>query len=446
MLYTSGTTADPKGVVLTHANLDAERAALAVIARATATRFSACCRSFTRWRRWPTCCSRCRSARASSFSSPELVSLLEALAVRGITIFACVRQFFYLIHQRVMASSRSAARRVGIFRALLASNRPARPARLEPGPPRFARVHRVLGPQHASSRHRRVAFDAPIGRDLYDMGFTLLNAYGLTETSGAATVMRPGDASRRRSVIRCPASRCASARAESEGDGEILIRGPIVMREYFGRPDATAEAIVPDGWLHTGDLGPLDEAGRCTSPAARKRSSSSARARISTLRKSRRTTGIRRSSRSSACWGSRSRASRRPSGCTPSSCRTTTRCGRRARQHRRRDPLRGRDWSASLPAHKRILGYDICPTRCRARRLASSGGMRSKSRRSRARRRRRPRPPIARSRTPTARGSTTRGTRRWWRRSRTGSRSRACIPPPISNSTSAWTRWNASSC
>ena len=73
LLYTSGTTADPKGVVLTHGNLDAERAGRLRRRHGdrAATRCSACCRSSMRSRRWPTCCCRWPRARASCFSKPS---------------------------------------------------------------------------------------------------------------------------------------------------------------------------------------------------------------------------------------------------------------------------------------------------------------------------------------------------------------------------------------
>ena len=116
-------------------------------------------------------------------------------------------------------------------------------------------------------------FDPAIGRDLYGLGFTILNAYGLTETSGGATIMRPGDRFTTSVGQPLPGVEIRILLPDADGrdagdddddandDGEVLIRGPIVMREYFNRPDATAEALQ-DGWLHTGDLGRLDAEGR----------------------------------------------------------------------------------------------------------------------------------------------------------------------------------------
>ena len=128
----------------------------------------------------------------------------------------------------------------------------------------FARVHRVFGTKMRFLVTGGSKFDPAIGRDLYGMGFTLLNAYGLTETSGAATLMRPGD--RFTTSVGQPLPgveiRIAErAKPDEADDGEILIRGPVVMREYFERADATAESIK-DGWLYTGDLGRLDADGR----------------------------------------------------------------------------------------------------------------------------------------------------------------------------------------
>jgi len=126
MLYTSGTTADPKGVVLTHGNLDAERRAALTIIEATERDavlgvlplFHALAQMAN------LLLPLAVGARVVFLDTVSSTSLLEALATRGITIFACVPQFFYLIHQRVMSEiAKGGAARVRLFRTLLGVNR-----------------------------------------------------------------------------------------------------------------------------------------------------------------------------------------------------------------------------------------------------------------------------------------------------------------------------------
>jgi long-chain acyl-CoA synthetase len=259
MLYTSGTTADPKGVVLTHANLEAERAGAFKVVEVTASDailgvlplFHALAQMAN------LLLPLAVGARVVFLETVTSQALVGALAERGITIFACVPQFFYLIHQRVMGevARKGVVLRVAV-RALIGATVWLRDAiGWNPGRIAFGRIHRALGPAMRVLVTGGSRFDAAIGRDLYGLGFTILNAYGLTETSGGATIQRPGD--RFTTSVGQPLEG-VDVRIDND---EILLRGPIVMREYYGRPDATAEALQ-DGWLRTGDLGRLDDQGR----------------------------------------------------------------------------------------------------------------------------------------------------------------------------------------
>ncbi|UXA16537.1 FadD3 family acyl-CoA ligase [Mycobacterium sp. SMC-4] len=88
---------------------------------------------------------------------------------------------------------------------------------------------------------------------------TLATGYGLTE-AGTATLSRPGDSFE--DIATTAGVACDGVELRIADDGEVLIRGYTVMQGYLDDPAATAEAVDAEGWLHTGDLGTLDDAGR----------------------------------------------------------------------------------------------------------------------------------------------------------------------------------------
>ena len=87
----------------------------------------------------------------------------------------------------------------------------------------------------------------------------MIEVWGMSECSGAGTV-NPPDAIRIGTVGKA----IPGVQLRLAGDGELLLRGPIVMKGYRNDPARTAEAIDPDGWLHSGDLAAIDEDGYVT--------------------------------------------------------------------------------------------------------------------------------------------------------------------------------------
>jgi long-chain acyl-CoA synthetase len=121
-------------------------------------------------------------------------------------------------------------------------------------------------------------FDPKIGRDFYSLGIDVLQAYGLTETSGGAFVNPPG-----KNVIgsvgqplKGVEAKILDPQASDDGlpaSGEIIMRGPIVMKGYWNRPDATAE-VLKDGWLIPETSAISTSVETFSSPGAGKKSSS----------------------------------------------------------------------------------------------------------------------------------------------------------------------------
>jgi long-chain acyl-CoA synthetase len=100
------------------------------------------------------------------------------------------------------------------------------------------------------------ALDRDVAQWFDAVGIVVLEGYGLTETAAASFINRPN--AYRLGTVGWPFPETEVKIAE---DGEILLKGPGVMSEYHDLPDATAEALDPDGWLRTGDIGELDADG-----------------------------------------------------------------------------------------------------------------------------------------------------------------------------------------
>jgi long-chain acyl-CoA synthetase len=268
IMYTSGTTADPKGVILTHGNLLAE--ASSVFASITVTERDSILAVLPLFHALAQMANLllpfAAGARIVYLEEMNTTELLRALNERGITLFCCVPQFFYLIHERVMqqVKIRPWAART-LFRMLMGLSGAARKLRVNLGKLLFAKVHRTLGPKMRYLITGGSAFDPNIGHDFEKLGFNVLQAYGLTETTGGAFITPPG-ANVMGSVgqplkgVEVKIIDPQSVEGAPFPVGEIAIAGGIVMKGYFNRPEATAETLR-DGWLLSGDLGYLDARG-----------------------------------------------------------------------------------------------------------------------------------------------------------------------------------------
>jgi long-chain acyl-CoA synthetase len=95
-----------------------------------------------------------------------------------------------------------------------------------------------------------------LGRFFYSMGINILEGYGLTETSPVLSVNDPD--ALKYGTVGIPLKNCTIKIA---ADGEILAKGPMIMKGYYNKPDMTAEVIDKEGWFYTGDIGFVDNEG-----------------------------------------------------------------------------------------------------------------------------------------------------------------------------------------
>jgi long-chain acyl-CoA synthetase len=268
LLYTSGTTADPKGVMLTHANLVGEaNSVLAVVKIGPTDALLGILPMFHVLAQMANLfLPLFNGARVVYLETLNTTELLRALQERNITAFCVVPQFFYLIHERIFKElNKRGAFTLRLVRTLMALNRALRRVGVNAGKAFFGKIHATFGARMRYLVTGGSRFDPAIARDFYSFGIDVLNAYGLTETSGGAFMNPPGHIVFGSVGRRFPGieAKIVDPQPVTEGAppaGEIAIRGAIVMKGYWNRPQATAE-VLRDDWFYTGDLGYFDSGG-----------------------------------------------------------------------------------------------------------------------------------------------------------------------------------------
>jgi len=197
--------------------------------------------------------------------SPRVIS--ESMRREGVTVCIMVPALARLIHQRIMSAALGGSylQRV-VFQILFVFSKVALGAGIRIGGLLFPQVKQRLGPRLRFFFSGGAALDPRIGRDMLALGVEIVQGYGLTETSPITHANRPGSGNRIGTVgLPIPGVEVRlrpSERGDSE-EGEILIRGPNVMKGYFENSGLTAE-VLREGWFYTGDIGRMDRDGYLT--------------------------------------------------------------------------------------------------------------------------------------------------------------------------------------
>ena len=265
LIFTSGTTGRPKGVMLSHRNLTSMVSMLSSVFDMTTKDGVLSVLPLHHTFEFSTGFLTPLSRGAQITYLPELTGDALARAIKNghVTGMVGVPALWELLHRRIKNRLYERSDWIGkTADSMIKANAWVRDnTPFNFGPFAFYPIHEGLGGRIRYFISGGSALSETIQRDFQGLGFTILEGYGLTEASPVLTVTRPENRMLTGSVGRpLPGVEVKISEPDGSGVGEVIARGPNVMLGYFADESATREALV-ERWLYTGDLGKLDDDG-----------------------------------------------------------------------------------------------------------------------------------------------------------------------------------------
>ena len=265
ILFTSGTTGIPKGVVLSHRNITSNIMDVCRVCHVKASDKTLSLLPIHHTYECTLGMLLILYRGASTAFCEGMKYIPQNMKEAENTIIIVVPRVLEMLHGRISKSVKKQGKEK-LFRNMLNFNRRLKRLHINAGRKIFKSVIDEMGGKLRIVITGAAAISPQIYRDFEDMGLTILQGYGMTECTPLISGT-PQKAERERyrkagSVgVTVSTGETKVINKDESGIGEILYRGPNVMKGYYNMPEATAEVIDEEGWLHTGDLGFIDPQG-----------------------------------------------------------------------------------------------------------------------------------------------------------------------------------------
>lgn len=251
IIYTSGTTGSPKGVMLSFGNIIANLKAVTedypifrpdrpVLMLLPLHHIFPLVGSMVA----PLYCGAC-IVMSPSMQSSDIIDTLKAHPVR---IMIGVPRLYELLYKGIKAKIEAKAIGKIFFRIVKLTGNKGLARKI------FKKVHQGLGGELEIMVSGGAALNKEVGYFFQNLGFDIMEGYGMTEASPMITFPRPGK------VVIGTAGQALPGLIVEIREGEVVAKGPNIMQGYYNRPEETSE-VLKDGWLYTGDLGEIDHKG-----------------------------------------------------------------------------------------------------------------------------------------------------------------------------------------